>query len=175
MDEDVRLKLAEEEQRERARIGAADRPRVDGALEVAADRSEHEPRRRLRGTSIERNDERRLPRGEMHLHRDRGADDRADERDELLGETSEHDPRIHRRIDARQLFDERRHADVARAHRGAEELLLRRHVPQNRRRRDAEIVGDVGQRRGGKSAIGEGVSGGFEDLFAGDARGASHR
>lgn len=174
MDEDVRLELAEEQQRQRARIGGADDAGVDRAAEVAGGDTENAARRRVLIVRVEGNDERGLPRGLMHLHRDRGADDRADERDELLREAAQHDARIGRGIDARELVDERRDDQIARAHRRGEKLLLGREMAQDRRRGDLQLRGDVRQRRAGEAALGEGRAGGFEDLLAGDARWTSH-
>lgn len=124
---------------------------------------------------VEGNDERRLPRREMHLHRDRGADDRADERDKLLGEAAQHDARVVRAGSARELFHERRDGDVARAHRRREKLLFRGEVPQDRRRRDAQARGDVRKRRCREAARGKGVARGMKNLFAADPRRSSHR
>jgi len=175
MQEDVRLELAEKEERERARIAAADRSGVHRASEVPAHHREHAPRRRLLGVRIERNDERSLPRGQMHLHGDGRAEDHADERNELLREAAEDDARISRCVGAREVLDERRHGDVPRAHRGVEQFLLRWEVAEDGRGRDGEIGGDVGKRGGGKPAVGERESRAVEDLRAADARRTAHR
>jgi len=175
VDEDVGLQLSEEEKSVGAGIAAAERARRDRAAKVVADDGEHASRRRGLRVRVEWNDECCLPRGEMHLHGDRGANDHADERHELFGEMAEHGARVRRCIDARKLGNEWRDLDRARAHRGGEQLLLRREVTQDRRRRDAQCRRDVGERRRGESPRGEDVAGGLEDLFAADARRASHR
>jgi len=175
MNEDVGLQLSEEEQGVGAGIAATEDARVDRAPEVVADDGEHATRRSGLGVRVEGDDECRLPRGEMHLHRNRGADDRAHERHELFGELAEHAAWIDRRIDARELGDERRNLDRTRAHRRGEQILLRREVTQDRGGRDAQFRRDVGECRRRESARGEHVAGGLEDLFAADARRASHR
>ena len=175
MDEDVRLQLSEEEQSVSARIAAADRARGDRAAKVIADDREHAARRSGFGMCVEWNDECGLSSSEMHLHGDRGADDRAHERHELLGEVTEHAARIRRRIDARELGDERRDLNRACAHRGSEQILLRGKVTQDRSRRDAQFLRDVGERRRCEPARGEDFARGLEDLFAADARRPSHR
>lgn len=167
--------MSEKEERVSARIAAADRARIDRAAEVVADHREHAPRRSGLCVRIERDDERRLPRGEMHLYGDRGADDRADERHELFCEIAEHIARIGGTVDMCELGDERRNLDRARAHRCREQILLRREVTQDRRRRDAQRRRDVGERRRRESARGEDVAGRVENLLVADPRRASHR
>jgi len=175
MDEDVRLELAEEQQGQRARIGAADDAGLDRAAKVRGGDAQHAARRRVLVLRVEGNDERGLPRGLMHLHGDGGADHGADEGDELLGEAAEHEARIGGRVDARELVDEGRDDEGARAHRRGEEVLLGAEMAKDRGRRDLQLGRDAGERGGGEAALGEGGARGFEDLIAGDTRRTAHR
>lgn len=173
MNEDVRLELSHEEQGQRTRTAAADDAGRNGAGEVVGDDAQRAARRARVGCRVERNDERRLPRREMHLHSDGGADDAADERDRLLGEMAQHDARIGRSVGARKLFEECRHADLS-GHRAHEERLLGREVPEDRGGCHADDGGDVGQRGALEPARDKHGAGSGEDLIAVDARWASH-
>ena len=173
VNEDVRLELPHEEQGQRTRTAAADDADGDGAGEVVGDDAQRAARRARVGRRVERDDERRLPRREMHLHGDGGADDAADERDGLLREVAQHHARIARGVGASELFENRRHADLPR-HRAHEERLLRREVPQDRGGCHAEDGRDVGQRGPFEPARDKDGPGGGEDLVAVDARWTSH-
>ena len=170
MNEHVGLELADEEQRHRARVAAADHARVHGAAEVVRRDAQPAPRRRFLLMRVERNDERRR----VHVHGDRRTDGRGHERNELFGETAQHDARIGRRVDASEILDELRTGEGARAHRRREQLLLARAVTEDGRGRDVQRAGDVAEGGGGEAALGERGPGGVEDLIAGDARRAAH-
>lgn len=171
MKEDVSLELAEEEQRERARIGLADRAGLHGAREVVREDLHGAARRDLFRARVERHDQR----GGVHLHRDGGEDDFAEEGEETAGELAEHVARVGFRIELGQRFHEFGQGDGARAHGRAEELLLGIEVAEDGRGRDVERPGDVGQGGGGEPARGEGGAGSVENLVAGDARRSAHR
>lgn len=111
----------------------------------------------------------------MHEDGDVRGDRVLHERHELLGEGAEDDARVGGRIDALQGIDELRHFQLPRTHGLGEEGLLRIDVAEDRRRGDAELFGDVGQRRGLEALRGEDVRSGGQKLFAGDAGRASHR
>ena len=170
MKEDVGLELAEEEERERVRIGAANRAGFHGAREVAGQECHRAARRNLFGARVEGDHDRRG----VHLHGDGGADDLAEEGQEAACELAEHFARIRFRIELRQRGDELRDGDRARGHRGAEQRLLGIEVAQDGRGRDVERFGDVGQGRRGEAARGESGAGGVEDLVSRDARRAAH-
>ena len=170
MEEDVSLELAEEEERQRARLGAADRAGFHGAREVIGEHADHAARRHFLIARIERHDQR----GGVHLHGDRGADDVGEERDQALRELGEHDARVGFRIELRQREHEVRNGDRARGHGGAEERLLGVEVPEDGLGGDVEGFGDVGQRRRREPARLERGAGGVEDLRARDARGTAH-
>ncbi len=170
MKEDVGLELADEEDRERTWVRVADDPRTDRAREVVGEDADRAARRNLLVLRIERNDER----GRVHLHCDRGTDDAAEERDHAARELGENNARIGGRVEVDERGDEVRRGDAAVAHRGIEELLLRREVAKDRRGRDVELIRDVGKRGCREAARAEGLSRGFEDLIARDARRAGH-
>lgn len=163
MKEDVGLQLAEEEEGQRLRIGAADGAALHGAPEVVGQQADDAARRHVFASWIEWHRERRG----VHLHGDRGADDAGEERDEAPGEVGQGDARIFVRIEAGQLQD-------LRGHGGAEERLLGVEVLEDGRGGDVQRLGDVRQRGGREPARLEGGAGGFEDLVARDARGTSH-
>lgn len=169
---DVGLQLAHEEERERAWIAAAHDAGIDAAAEVVADDPQRDPRRAPLVFRAEGKLEGGLG-GEMHLHRDRRADDPAKERDDTLGELPEHQARVLGGIHRRELVEHRRDHRSTR-HRAHEELLLRREVPQDRGGGDAEAPADVGERGAVEPAGDEDRAGGIEDLVAGDARWAAH-
>ena len=170
MKEDVGLELADEEERERARIGLADHARFDGAGEVVGEDADGHARRDLFVLRIERDDER----GRVHLHRDRGTDHGAEERDHAAGELAEDDAWIGGRVERLHRDEEVGRRDAAVAHRGPEELLLGVEVAEDGRGRDVERGCDLGQRGRREAARAEGAARGFEDLFAGNARWTAH-
>jgi len=175
MKEDVGLELADEEEREGARLdpvadGLADDARAHRAGEVVGEDADRAARRNLLVFGIERNDDG----GRVHLHCDRGTDDVAEERDELAREVAEHDARIGRGVEAGHGHDEVGRSDAAVAHRGGEELLLGLEVAEDGRGCDVERARDLRESRRRKAACSEGEARGFEDLFAGDARRAAH-
>lgn len=170
MDEDVRLQLADEEQRQRIRIAAAHGAGLHRALEVIGEQPQRAPRWDLFRLRVERHDEGRR----MQVHGDRRTDHGADERDDLVREIREHDARVALRIRRREIEDEIRQVDPARAHRRAEERLFRIEVPEDRGRRDPELARDVRERRAGEAARAERAASGVENLIARDARRASH-
>lgn len=174
MDEDVRLELSHEEQRHRPRVAAPDRSGVHGSAEVVGEDAQPAPRRRLGAAGVERHDDGGLARAEVHLHGDGGADHALDERHDLLGEAAQDDPRIGRRVDRGQLVDTRRDGDLASARGGDEELLLRVEMPQERGRRDADVLRHVGEGGAGEPPGDEGPAGGIEDLIAADSRWTAH-
>jgi hypothetical protein len=170
MKEDVSLELAEEEERERVRIGAANGAGFHRAREVVREQFHRAARRNLLGTRIEGNDHR----GGVHLHGDGGTDDLAEEREESSRELAQDCARIGFGIEFRQSGDELGDSDRARGHRGAEERLLGIEVAEDGRGRDIERSGDVRKGGGGEAARGEGGAGGVEDLVSRDARRAAH-
>ncbi|HEX2121575.1 MAG TPA: hypothetical protein VHL59_08030 [Thermoanaerobaculia bacterium] len=174
MDEDVRLELSHEEQRHRPRVAAADRSGVHGAAEIVGEDAQPASRRRFGAAGVERHDDGGLSRAEVHLHGDGGADHVLHEWHDLLGEAAQDDPRIGRRVDGRQLFDAWRDGDLASAGGGGEELLLRFEMPQERGRRDADVLRHVGERGAGEPAGDKGPSSGIEDLIAADSRWTAH-
>lgn len=174
MDEDVTLELTGEEQRQRARIAAANCSGAHRAAEILREKAEAAARRRLLVCRVEWNDHCRLPRRHVHLNRDRGTDDGGDEGHELFGETAQDDPRIDRHVGRGKLVEKLRDRDTAGAHRRGEELLLGWEVPEDRRRGNADDAGDVRERGRGEAALGERGTGGLEDLLAVDAGGSAH-
>lgn len=174
MNEDVTLELAGEEQRDRARVAAANGAGVHCSLKIFGQNAKAAARRRLFGFRVERHDDGGLSRGHVHLHRDRRPDDGGGERHEPLGETAEHDSRIGGSVGCDDLVQELRNGDAALAHRRGEELLFGRKVAQDRRGRDVHRRSDVSESRRRKAALGECGMSGFENLLSGDARWSSH-
>ena len=170
MKKDVGLELADEEQRECARIGLADDAGADGAAEVVGEDADGPARRDLVVLRVERDDEGRR----VHLHGDRGADDVAEEGDHAAGELAEDHARIGGGVEGRDRGDEVGRGDAAIAHRHREELLLGGEVAEDRRGSHVERARDVREGRRGEPAGAEGDAGGLEDLLAGNARRTAH-
>ena len=170
MKEDMGLELAEEEQGERARICLADDTGANGPGEVVGEDPDRAARWNLLVLRIEGHDDG----GRVHLHGNRGADDVAEEGDHPAGKLTEDDTRIGGCVESGDGGDEVGRGDAAIAHRRGEQLLLRREVAEDRRGRDVERAGDVGQRRRREAAGTERDARGLEDLIARDARRASH-
>lgn len=147
---------------------------VGGAFEVIGDDAQAAARRIL-GLWIERQHERGAARRGVHGHDDARGEHVPDERHELLGDAPEHDARIGFRIDLRQLEDAlRRIEEHAALHGQTEESLLGVDMAKDRRRGDAELAGDVGQRRGVEALRREDAAGGIDQAVFGDGRGAAH-
>ena len=168
------MKLADEEQGHGAGVGLADDAGLHSSAEVVRDQPQGPSRRRFLGCGIERHDQRGLPRAHVHLHGDRGADHRLQKRHDLLGERAQDHARVGGVVGLNELLERRGKTELSRAHRRGEQLLLRREVAQDRRGSDVETAGDVGEGGRGKPPLGERGPGGFEDLFAGNARRTAH-
>ena len=164
MEHHVRLERAQEEECEGARIASADHAGIHRAAEVIGHNHESAAGRAVRRFRIERHDDR--ARLLVHVHGDVLADDFLDERDELLSDAPQDPARIGPGIDVFQADDERRRPRQARAHRRAEELLLRSGMTQDGSRRDVQLAGDVGERRRIEALRGEDAARGLQQLFA---------
>lgn len=167
------MERAEEEEGGRARILEADDARLRGAAEVVGEDFDAAARRAVRLVRIERHDER--ARALVHEDGDVRGDRVLHERDELLGERAEDDARVGGRIDALQRIDEFRHPDLPRPHGLGEQRLLRIDVAEDGGGGDAELLRDVGERRGLEALRGKDLGGSGEELVSGDAGRASHR
>jgi hypothetical protein len=170
MDEHIRLQLPEEEERERLRVERANGSGGNRASEVLAEDPDRAPGRDLLCLRIEGNDDR----GRMHLHRNRGPDDRCEKRHHSSREVAEHHSGIGRRIEVCKRGNEFRHDDRARAHGGVEQSLFRFEVAKDRCRRHFEDRGDIGQRRSCETASRECDACRIENLVAGNAWRAAH-
>jgi len=169
MEEDVSLQGAHEEQGRRAGVADPQPAGGGGAAEVVGDDGEAAPRRAV-GLRIEGQDHRSVLRND-----DVAADHLLGERDELLGDAPEDHPRVFGSRRGSESENARRRLDDLRAAHGlGEQRVLRANVAKERRGRDAELAGDVGQGGGGETLGGEDAAGGVEDLIAADARGAAH-
>lgn len=173
MQQHVGVQRSDEEARGGARIVDGDDAGLGGAAEVRLDDADAAARRAVVAGRIERRDEQRALRARVHVDDDVLGDDAAGERDELLGDPAQHDARVFRPVDGRQLHDERRRLDAA-VHRLGEERAFRRDVAQDSGRRDVQLAGDVGQRGGLEPLRREDVSRGGEELFTGDSRRPAH-
>ena len=110
----------------------------------------------------------------MHVNRQVLGDGVGDEGDELFGQAAQYHARILGAAGGLEMDDRRRHLDVPRAHGRGEEGLLGVGVAEEGGGSDAELFGDVGERRGLVALRGEDAAGGLEQSFAGDRRRASH-
>jgi hypothetical protein len=111
----------------------------------------------------------------VHGHGDARADDLGEERHDLFGQAAQDDSRIFARIDGAQVEDRLRWIDEhAALHGQREERLLGVDVAQQRRRRDAELAGDVGERGGLEALEGEDPARGGDELLAGDGGWSAH-
>ena len=172
MNHHVRLKRSHEQQSKRPRIALPDDAGLHRPSEVVGDERKHAPRWTVLRIGIERHDER--SRAFVHVDGDVLGNDLFHEWHEALGDAAEHDARIARRIDVLEIEDKLRRGGDARAHRRSEELLLRARMPKDRGGRDAQLVGDVGQRGRIEAFRGEHTSCRFQELFAGDPRRPAH-
>lgn len=169
MEEDVALQRAHEEQRGGARVAHAQPPGLGGAAEPIDDDGEAAARGRV-ALRVEGEDERVVLRDD-----DLRADHGLGERHELLGHAAEDGARVGVAGRGGELQDRGRRVDaLAAAHRLAEERVLRVDMTEERRRGDAELAGDVGQRGGGEAFGREDAAGGVEELIAAEARRAAH-
>lgn len=112
--------------------------------EVVGDEAEAFPRRILLVGRIERDDDRRAQ-PLVHRNHQMLGDGVAGERYPLFGDAPKNDPRIGGRVDLRQVENARRKGN-GRSHRRLKKRLLGGEVPQDGRRRDMQLGGDVGQR-----------------------------
>lgn len=172
MQEDVGLKVTDEDQCQRPRVGPPDGAGVHGPGEVIRQQAQRAARRDVLGGHVEGEDDR--ARTQMHLHGYGRPDHRADERNDLLGERAQDHARIGGRIGGRERRRPLRNLHVMRAHGRGEERLLGREVPEDGCRRHSEHDGDVRQGRALEPPLGEAAPGGLEDLVAGDARRTAH-
>lgn len=173
MEKDVGLQRSHEEQRRGARVFDAQDAGLGGAAEVVGDDAQAAARRRVLGTDVERQHDRRL-RAAVHVDGEVLGDGVGDEGNELFGEAAENDARILRAAGDLQLDDGRRKLDVPRAHGRGEESLLRMRVAEEGGGGDAELVSDVGERGGLETFRGEDAAGSLEEAFTGDRRRPAH-
>lgn len=172
MNEDVRQQRAHEEERRRTRISDLNDTGFFRAPEIARHDFETTPRRTVFSARIERNDERRI-RACVHTDHEMLDDRRARERHPLFRDAPKDDTRVRRGIDGLQVDDALRQRDV-RVHRRFEQRLLGVEVPQDRRRGDPKLAGDVRQRRRREAFQGEDGPCAPEDLLAADSRRPAH-
>jgi hypothetical protein len=172
MDHHVRLKRSHEQECKRARIALPDDAGLHRTREVIGDDSQDPARRAVLRAGVKRHNE--GSRALVHVDGDVFGNDFFHERHKALGDAAQHDAWIARRIDVLEIEDELRRGGDAGAHRRAEEILLRARMPQNRRRRDVQLAGDVGQCRGIEALRGEHMSGRLQELLAGDPGRPSH-
>ena len=172
MHQHVRLERAHEEQRERARIPAANDAGVHRPAEVLGDDAESAARRAIGRFRIERHHERAG--ALMHEDGDVLSDDFLGERHEALGDLPEDDSRIAASIDVLKRDDERRRGRQLCAHRRTKQLLLRSRVTQDRRGSDVKLAGDVRERGGVESLRGEHAPCRLQQLLPGNPRRPSH-
>jgi hypothetical protein len=163
MKKDVRQKRSHEEKCGRARILDADDTRFVRATEIAGDDLQTAARRTVVVPRIERDDERWV--GPLvHAEHEVLDDRRAGERHPLFRDTPEDDARIRRSIDVLKVADAGGQLKVA-VHRGIEERLLGVKVTKDRRRRHAELGGDIGERSRREALLAEYVAGRLKDLL----------
>ena len=172
MDHHVRLERPHEQQRKGARIAAADDARVHRPSKVISDDGKDAARRAVLRIGIERHHER--TRALMHVDGDILGNDLFHERHETLGDASKDHARIAARVDVLEIEDELRRRGDARAHRRAEEVLLRPRMPQDGRGSNAQLARDVGECRGIEAFGREHAPCGFQELLAGDPRRPAH-
>jgi hypothetical protein len=172
VDEHVRDQRAHEQQRRRTRILDVDDACVVRAAEVVRDDLQAAPRRTVLTARVERHHEGRV-RALVHAEHDVLDDRLARERNPLFRYMPKDDARIRRRVDCFEVDNARRQFDTA-AHGRVEQRLLRLEVPEHRRRRDAEVGGDVGERGGREALLRERGARCLKDLLAADRRWTSH-
>jgi hypothetical protein len=127
VQEHVRLQRTHEDESFCPRIAAPNHSRLHGPAEVVRDDSQASARRAVGGIGIEGHQKR--PRALVHVDRDVFRDHFLHERDEPLGDVSEHDARVDGSVDAGKFEDEIGRSGDAAAHRSTEQLLLRAHMP----------------------------------------------
>jgi len=159
------MNRADEEPRRRARIFDANHTGARCVLEVVLDDLDAAARRAvLVESEVTR----------VHEDGDVLGEDVLREGDELFGDAAEHIARIGlRRVDGCKLENERRRLE-RKMHRFREQRVLRWHVAQQRRRRDAELGRDVRERRPFEPLRCERLARDGEQTIAADDRRASH-
>lgn len=110
----------------------------------------------------------------MHVHNDVLPDHALRERNEVLGNPTENEPRIDAGVRRGQLFDERRHANIAAAHRFGKKVLFGVDVPEDGRRRDLQLASNIGQGRRFEPLFCEKAGRGLHQSPALDRRGPAH-
>jgi hypothetical protein len=135
MHHHVRLQRAHEKQCRGSRVAAPDHAGIHGTTEVVADDRQAASRRAVGSIGVERYDQRSCPL--VDVNRDVFGNDLFRERNELLRDPAQYDPRIGSRVDVGELQDAIRRLRHPAAHREAEELLFRVDVTQHSGRRHA--------------------------------------
>lgn len=110
----------------------------------------------------------------MHIQSDVFADGFLQKGKGLLRQLSQHHSGVCRRVDSPQLHDELRGSHAGSAHGFGEERLLAGEMPQHCRCSDVELDGDIGQRGGLESLLGEHAASRVQELRTADPRRASH-
>ncbi len=174
VQEDVGLERSHEDEGGGARIADAHSAGLGGAAEVVGDDGQPAARRRVFLADVERDDERRA-RFLMRVDREVDADGFLNEGDELLGNVAKDGAGIGVIRHGDEVGHELRDLHPPAVHGGHEQLLFGAAVPQQRRRRDAELARNVGQRGGLEALLAEDPSSGLEQTFRRDRRRASHR
>jgi len=162
----------EEEACRGAWIVDADRAGINRAFEVRLDDAERAARWCALGLAIEGQPD--LGGALVHMNGDHGRDHAGEERHQLAREVLKNLTRILRTGSPRQLLNALRQFDASALHRLEEEVLLRLHVPQQRRRRDAQLTGNVGQGGGLETLLREDPTRRREQLGSLNRRRASH-
>lgn len=168
------MELADEQKRQRVGVALSNDTGLHGAAEVVGNHPEGASRRCLFRGRVERNDQRGLSGAHVHLHRDRRADHRLQERHYLLRESAKDNRRSGGGVAQDEILESFREAQLPPAHRRGKELLLGREVTEDRSRRDAELSGDVRQGGRRETALGECGLCGVENVFAANTRGTTH-
>ena len=174
MDEDETGERPHEEERGGARVIDGDDAGLFGPGEVVGDDAKPAAGWSVVSSRVERNHQRRMTGAVVHLQRQVLRQSALHERDPFSGHTSQHDARIGRCVRRGQVEDALRQRDGVPAHGRVEEILLRLKVPQEGGRGDAELAGDVGERRSLEAFQRENASGGLENLLAAEDRWTAH-
>jgi hypothetical protein len=173
MKEDVGLQRSHEEKRRRARVSYVDDAGRGGALEVVGDGSQGATGRAGLVARIERQHDRGAG-ALMHVDRDVFADRLLQKGNRLRSQPPENDAGIVAGVRSRQFENEVGRGHARRTHRLGEKSLLAVGVAEQSGGRHLQLAGNVGERCGLESLLGEDPSRGLQELMALDRRRAAH-
>jgi len=174
--EHIALQGTHEEKRGRWRIGRSKNAGSGCAFKVVDDDAQSASRRTVFCGSVEWQENRCAACVLVHGQHEARGNHALHEGNESFGKIAKNNARIAvRGVDRDQIEHALRRLDVVRPlHRGAKQSFLRVGVTKKGRRRDAQLLCDLGERRGGESLGRKDAPGAVQKLIAADGRWPAH-